>query len=80
MNAVYDKTICPHRICADPSKVIDYLKNFPPSMCEVGLVAAQEALTLQNEVEASAELRKQQRTTLLLVLPPAIGAGRGSFW
>ena len=57
MNAVYDKGVCAHHLCADPSVFLDCLKNFPPSLAEVSLVATADALTLKNDgaVEASVE-------------------------
>ncbi|KOO25228.1 cell cycle checkpoint control protein rad9a [Chrysochromulina tobinii] len=53
MNAVYDKSVCPHTIGADPSVLLECLKNFPPALAEVSLVAAADSLTLQNEVDGS---------------------------
>ena len=35
MNAVYDKTQCPHYLCGDPATFLTLLKNFPTSLAEV---------------------------------------------
>ena len=55
MNAVYDKNACPHAICADPGLILECLKNFPPSLAEVTLCAAEDSLTLKNEVDAGGD-------------------------
>ena len=55
MNAVYDLSACPHTIRADPSKILDCLKNFPSMQSEVTMVATDDALLLKNEVDAGVE-------------------------
>ena len=55
INALYDRTVCPHRLKAEPALLLDCLKNFPISQAEVTMVAGAYALTLKNEVNTSTD-------------------------
>ena len=55
INAVYDRTVCPHRLKADPAIMLDCLKNFPSTLAEVTMVAGPQALTLKNEIEVATD-------------------------
>ena len=59
MKAIYDKSACPHVICAEPGLMLECLKNFPSSLNEVTLVAADDALLLKNLVDHNAAMNEQ---------------------
>ena len=51
MNALYDRSVCPHYLIADPIMILDCLKNFPASLPELTMVQKPDVLTIKNEVE-----------------------------
>ncbi|KAL1527842.1 hypothetical protein AB1Y20_009222 [Prymnesium parvum] len=71
MSAVYSRDTCPHRIVADPSKIISCLSNFPSNLPEVTLVATADRLLLKNDADCGGGSEKEDASLRTEMTLPA---------